>query len=87
MVKTITQKVARGCSLLFAGLNPASDYRVKIVWPGTDPSVSTPSIVEALGLTGKGCVFSGAALMEFGMQTPPLHPDSAVIYHLQEENQ
>ena len=69
--------------LFFAGLDPATDYRVRIVWPLTDPSVSHPSIVEALGLMGEGSVFSGAALMEFGMQTPPLHPDSAVIYHLQ----
>jgi alpha-galactosidase len=70
--------------LFFAGLNPMSDYRVKIVWPLTDPSVSHPSIVASLDLLAEGCIFSGAALMEFGMQTPPLHPDSAVIYHLQE---
>lgn len=70
--------------LFFAGLNPMSNYRVKIVWPLTDPSVCNPSIVESLDLMGQGCIFSGAALMEFGMQTPPLHPDTAVFYHLQE---
>ena len=69
--------------LFFAGLDPATDYRVRIVWPLTDPSVSGPSIVEALGLMGEGSIFSGAALMEFGMQTPPLHPDTAVIYHIE----
>ncbi len=73
--------------LYFAGLNPASDYRVAIVWPLSDPSISHPAIVEKLDLMGEGCVFSGAALMEFGMQTPPLHPDSAVIYHLHEATQ
>ena len=70
--------------LYFTGLNPASDYRMTIAWPLTDPSASHPSLVEPCDLLGEGCIFSGAALMEFGMQTPPLHPDTAVIYHLQE---
>ncbi|WP_298301837.1 alpha-galactosidase [uncultured Erythrobacter sp.] len=70
--------------LFFVGLHAKKDYRVTIVWPLTDPSITQPSIVQMSDLMGKGAVFSGAALMEFGMQTPPLHPDSAVIYHLQE---
>ncbi|UAB77872.1 alpha-galactosidase [Erythrobacter sp. SCSIO 43205] len=70
--------------LFFAGLDRAIDYRVKIVWPLTDPSISRPSIIETLDLMGDGPIFSGAALMDFGMQTPPLFPDSAVLYHLQE---
>lgn len=70
--------------LFFKGLDASRQYRVRIIWPTTDPSITTPSIVEAGDLMGKGAVFSGAALMEFGMPTPPLHPDSAVIYHLEE---
>ncbi|MEP1420611.1 MAG: alpha-galactosidase [Erythrobacter sp.] len=70
--------------MFFSGLDPVRQYRVQIVWPQADPSINTPSIVEAGDFMGKGTVFSGAALMEFGMQTPPLHPDSAVIYHLEE---
>jgi alpha-galactosidase len=70
--------------LFFTGLDPERDYRVTMAWPLSDLSINKPSIVEACDFLGKGCVFSGAALMEFGMQTPPLHPDSAVIYHLQE---
>ena len=69
--------------LFFAGLDPQVQYRVKIVWPLTDPSITGPSIVQKGDLMNKGSVFSGAALMEFGMQTPPLHPDSAVIYSLE----
>lgn len=70
--------------LFFAGLDEARQYRVRIVWPGVDPSINQPSIVQSCDLMGKGAVFSGAALMQFGMQTPPLHPDSALIYHLEE---
>ena len=70
--------------MFFTGLDPELEYRVKIVWPLSDPSVSHPSIVDKIDLLGEGCIFSGAALMEFGMQTLPLHPDTAVIYHLQE---
>lgn len=70
--------------LFFAGLDEARQYRVRIVWPGVDPSINQPSIVQSCDLMGKGAIFSGAALMQFGMQTPPLHPDSAVIYHLEE---
>lgn len=70
--------------MFFAGLDELRDYRVRIVWPLTNASIKSPSIVEAGDFMGTGSVFSGAALMEFGMQTPPLHPDSAVIYHLEE---
>ncbi|KEO90567.1 alpha-galactosidase [Erythrobacter longus] len=70
--------------LFFAGLDEARQYRVRIVWPGVDPSINQPSIVQSCDLMRKGTVFSGAALMQFGMQTPPLHPDSALIYHLEE---
>jgi alpha-galactosidase len=69
--------------LFFTGLDGDANYRLRIVWPLTDPSISGHSIVQALDLQGEGSVFAGSALMQVGLQTPPLHPDSAVIYHLQ----
>ncbi len=66
----------------FGGLDPARKYRVKMIWPLFNPSVSTPSIVDAASLGGEGTVFSGAALMQHGMQPPLTYPDTCIIYHL-----
>lgn len=72
--------------LRFAGLDPALRYRVQMVWPLANPSLSAPSIVEAADLMGEGAVFSGAALMEYGIQPPLTHPDTALVYHLRAED-
>ena len=67
----------------FNGLDAAKRYRVRMVWPLHNPSISTPSIIDAADLTGEGKVFSGAALMQHGMQPPLIHPDTCLIYHLE----
>jgi len=69
--------------LRFTGLDPAKAYRTKIVWPSAPVSLTVPSIVEAADLSGEGSVFSGEALMEHGIQLPMIHPDQALIFHLQ----
>ncbi len=66
----------------FAGLDPAARYRVQMVWPLQNPSISTPSIVDAADLQGEGAVFSGASLMGHGIQPPLIFPDTCLFYHL-----
>ncbi|MDY7098429.1 MAG: alpha-galactosidase [Pseudomonadota bacterium] len=66
----------------FVGLDPARSYRVRMVWPLVNPSISSPSIVDSADLLGEGMVFSGAALMEHGMQPPLTFPDTGMFYHL-----
>lgn len=66
----------------FKGIDPAKRYRVRMVWPTHNPSVSNPSIVDAAGLQGEGGVFSGAALIGHGIQPPLTFPDTAIFYHL-----
>ncbi len=67
----------------FAGLDMTRRYRVKIVWPSTEFSITTPSIVEAADLLGEGSVFSGEALLVHGFQLPLMYPESCLIYHLE----
>ena len=69
--------------LRFAGLDADQQYRGKLVWPNALPSITVPSIVEAADLCGEGHLFSGEALMHFGMQLPLTHPNTCLIYHLQ----
>lgn len=69
----------------FAGIDPARSYRTKIVWPGRNVSISSPSIIEAADLLDEGTVFSGAALIEHGIQMPLAMPDTCFIYHLKSE--
>ncbi|MEP6199859.1 MAG: alpha-galactosidase, partial [Marinomonas sp.] len=71
--------------LRFAHLNPDSHYRLRIVWPLTNPTISSPSIIEAAELFKQGALFNGAVLMQHGIQPPLIHPDTALIYHLQAE--
>ncbi|GMN02900.1 alpha-galactosidase [Erythrobacter sp. MTPC3] len=71
--------------IVFGGLDPSSHYRVKLVWPQHNPSLSFPSIIDAAQLIGDGQVFSGAALMRHGMQPPLTYPDTCLIYHLKAE--
>lgn len=67
----------------FTGIDPALTYRVHLVWPQHNPSISMPSIVDAADLLRDGSVFSGAALIEHGMQPPLTFPDMCLIYHLE----
>lgn len=65
----------------FAGLDAAKRYRVKLIWPRANISVTSPSIVEAADLMGNGSVFSGEALLVHGVQLPLMYPESCLIYH------
>ena len=69
----------------FAGLAEDRRYRIRIVWPETSPSVTSPSIVEAAELMGAGLVVSGEALLHFGVQLPLTYPNSCLIYHFSSE--
>jgi alpha-galactosidase len=64
------------------GLDPATRYRVRIIWPTDWRSISGPSVVDALDLTGKGVEVSGEALMTAGMQLPLTIPQTVLILHL-----
>ena len=68
--------------LRFAGIAADRSYRVKLIWPGLNISISSPSIFEAADLLGDGATFSGAALMDYGIQVPLLMPDTCLIYHV-----
>ncbi|MEO1043511.1 MAG: alpha-galactosidase [Pseudomonadota bacterium] len=65
------------------GLAARSFYRVRLIWPGASPSITTPSIVEAADLYGKGSILSGEALHQFGIQLPLVKPNTCLIFHLQ----
>ncbi|MEM7703736.1 MAG: alpha-galactosidase [Pseudomonadota bacterium] len=69
-------------SVHFAGLDPQRSYRVRMVWPKINPSISWPSIVDVADLLGEGIVASGAALMGHGIQPPLTFPDTCLFYHL-----
>lgn len=66
------------------GLDPAKTYRTKIVWPERLRSVSHPSILSALDLTGEGADLPGEALANAGLQIPLLHPETCLIFHFLE---
>jgi len=66
------------------GLDPAKNYRTKIVWPERLRSVSHPSILSALDLTGEGANLPGEALANAGLQIPLLHPETCLIFHFLE---
>ncbi len=68
------------------GLDPAKQYRIKLLWPQSNPSRSDPSIIDAAALMENGSLFAGAALMEHGIQLALVHPDTCLIYHLKAEN-
>lgn len=60
-------------ALRFAGLDPAADYDLTVVWP--------PRLKPGWPLRDGGR-FRGAALMQAGFQPPRLHPGTALILHL-----
>jgi alpha-galactosidase len=66
-----------------AGLDPARQYRTRIVWPSEARSVSKPSVIDALDLAGSGAVLSGEALMKMGLQVPLLQPETGLIYRFE----
>ncbi len=67
------------------GLDPAMRYRLRLVWPQVSPSRSSPSIIEALDLTGRGKLLSGDALMKAGLQLPLTLPETVLLFHLAAE--
>lgn len=71
--------------IILGGLDPEQKYRLRMVWPLHNPSISTPSIVDEAHLLGDGAVFSGAALMGHGIQPPLTFPDTCLIYHCKAE--
>ena len=68
--------------LHFAGLDAARNYRIRLVWPENWQAVKAPSLIERLDLAGDGAVFSGAALMQAGMQLPHTQPETCLLFHL-----
>ena len=71
--------------IFFKGLDPEATYRVRMVWPQHNPSISTPSVIDAADLQGEGALVTGAALMGHGIQPPLTFPDTGLFYHLQAE--
>lgn len=65
----------------FAGLRRDARYRMRLIWPEANPSVTSPSIIEAADLLGEGITVSGDALLGHGVQLPLMYPDSCLIYH------
>lgn len=65
----------------FIGLNPEASYQLDLIWPTKvkEYSTSVLSIVD-------GQVFTGEALIEFGLQLPILDPQSALIFELTQIN-
>jgi alpha-galactosidase len=68
--------------VLFHGLDPGRNYRVKLVWPSKFRSWSAGSGVEALDLTGEGQVLPGRLLQEVGLGLPLTAPEQVLIFHL-----
>lgn len=67
--------------LHFTGLDPKAHYQLTLAWPSTVKEYSLSVLSVALGQ-----VFSGDALMKFGMQMPILHPQSSLIFLLEQQN-
>lgn len=65
--------------LRFAGLNAAAHYRLTLAWPSQLKEYS-PSMLQVV----PGEIFTGEALMHFGVQMPILHPQSSLIFVLEQ---
>ena len=81
--KTVGHSTTLPGRFRFAGLDPEKRYSVKIIWPTTNFSITSPSIVEAAALMEGGAVFSGEALLVHGFQLPLMYPEACLIYHFQ----
>jgi alpha-galactosidase len=68
--------------LRFAGLNQERRYLLKLIWPEGWQAVKAPSLIEQLGLTSEGAVFTGSALMQAGMQLPHAQPHTCLLFYL-----
>jgi alpha-galactosidase len=66
--------------LRFAGLNPQALYRLTLAWPSQLKEYS-PSVLQVV----PGETFGGDALMRFGMQMPILHPQTSLIFLLEQQ--
>ncbi|MFM9852001.1 MAG: alpha-galactosidase [Sphingomonadaceae bacterium] len=63
------------------GLDPTLQYRVRLIWPHQGALKSSPSVVDALDLTGAGAAIAGDALISFGIQLPLTVPETVFLYH------
>jgi alpha-galactosidase len=68
--------------LKFDGLDPERPYRLQLIWPINWQAVKGPSAIETLNLTGDGAIFSGAALMQGGLQLPHAFPETCLLFYL-----
>jgi alpha-galactosidase len=68
--------------LRLAGLDPALEYRVRLIWPEGWKAVHPPSISETLDLAGEGAVFAAEALMKLGLQLPLARPETVLLFKL-----
>lgn len=64
----------------FAGLDNTANYKLNMIWPTQlkEYSSSILSVVE-------GQIFSGEALMKFGMQLPIVFPQTSLIFKLSKQ--
>jgi alpha-galactosidase len=67
------------------GLDADAHYRVHLMWPLGWHSQSSPSISDALDLTGVGAVLPGDALMTVGMQLPLAVPETVLLFHFERQ--
>ncbi|MEL7373612.1 MAG: alpha-galactosidase, partial [Pseudomonadota bacterium] len=65
------------------GLDATQRYRLTLIWPRDDVSVTAPSIIEAANLQGDGVVVSGESLDKHGLQLPLTYPDVCLVFHLE----
>ncbi len=71
--------------IFFVGLCPDMIYRLRVIWPLSAVSRTSPSILDALELARAGKAIPGDALMQMGVQLPLLYPETCLIFHLEEE--
>lgn len=66
--------------LIFKGLNPKGNYRLTRLWPEKIKEYS-----ESISEQVNGQIFSGDALMEFGLQMPIVDPQTSLVFKLEAE--
>lgn len=71
--------------IFFTGLDRDFSYRIRIIWPDPVPVKTEPSVLDAIALNSKGSIIPGEALMQMGLQTPLMNPETCLIYHLKAE--
>ena len=68
--------------LKFDGLDPERHYRLQLIWPTNWQPIKGPSAIETLDLMAEGAVFSGAALINSGLQLPHAHPATCLLFYV-----